>query len=131
MNIYKIASTKRLRFASIKGQLAVEDLFSLPLTSANGVSLDGIAKGINKFLKEAKEESFVDAPSKENTLLQVRLDIVKDIISDKIAERELAKNIAANKVKKQKLLAALARKEDEGIDSMSEADILKQLDDLA
>ena len=76
MNLFEIASRNKLRVPTTKGDLTVEQLWDLPLKSANGLSLDSIAIALNKQL-ESKATSFVDevqAPESSNT--KVLFDIV-------------------------------------------------------
>lgn len=124
MDIYKAAAQKRLRFPILKGLCNVEDLYDLPLTQ-----LDATAKQINTLLKDEQEESFI-SKSKRSTDNQLRLDIVKDVIAYRLAEQEARENRAAKKIQKDKLLAALARKEDAALEDMSAEEIKAQLDAL-
>ena len=131
MNMYKEAAITHLRFPSAKGALAVEDLLSLPLTSSNaGLDLDSIAKVINKALKDSGEESFVEAKSSTSKILQLKLDVLEDIIADRLADRAESEGRVAKKAKKEKLLAALARKEDADLEGKSQEEIQKMLEEL-
>jgi len=71
--MFEKASRSKLRFMSTKGLLTVEDLWDIPLTSKNGVSLDDIAKSLHKQIKESEETSFVEEVSKKNTELSLAL----------------------------------------------------------
>ena len=51
MNLFEIASRNKLRVPTTKGDLTVEQLWDLPLKSANGLSLDSIAIALNKQLE--------------------------------------------------------------------------------
>ena len=59
MNLFEIATRKKLRFPSLKGELSAEQLWDLPLSSRVGLDLDNIAKAVNKDLKAEEEDSFV------------------------------------------------------------------------
>ena len=130
MDMYKKASKMKLRFETNKGQLTAEDLWDIPLTSARGVSLDGIAKAVNRNLKNSEEESFVAAASKASAELQLKLEILKDVIATKITENSAAKSVVLNKAKKEQILGIIAKKQDEGLESMSEDDLKKMLETL-
>jgi hypothetical protein len=110
--------------------LAVEDLWELPLTG-RGVSLDGLAKAVNREVKDSEEESFVSTRSKSNTTLTLKLDILKHIIKVKLEEKELAKTAQERAIKRAKLLRILADKQDQSLQNQSEADIEKMLAELS
>ena len=58
--MFEKAARLKLRFDTSKGLVTVEDLFDLPLTVRNGgASLDNIAKGIARLIRETETESFV------------------------------------------------------------------------
>ena len=81
MNLFEIASRKAYRFASLKGELTVEQLWQLPLTSRGGTDLDTLAKGIFKDLKATEEESFVSVNTNPRRGdLENKLEIIKHII---------------------------------------------------
>ena len=131
MNIFEVASRKKFRFPSGKGNLTVEQLWDLPLTAASGPSLDTTARQINGELKSLDEESFVETKwNPRKTELATQLDIVKHIIAERKADAERAKNRADRAVKRRKLIEALAAKEDAELTSKSKAQLLKELDEL-
>ena len=121
--MFEKAARLALRFTTPKGSLTVEDLWDLPLTSASGASLDNIAKGLNRQIKEATTESFVVKTSKADEELQLKFDIVKHIIEVRLAENEVAKNAAAKKVQKAKLLEVLSRKQDAALEQKTPEEI--------
>jgi hypothetical protein len=131
-DIFATATRKRLRFSSPMGPLSVEDLWELPLTStkANQANLDDIAIAINKKLKESSTESFVRTTVRSNTELQLQMDIVKQIISERIAMDEAAAKRRDKAEMRQKLTAMLAEKEMDELNSKSRDEILKMLEDL-
>lgn len=128
--MFEKASKLKLRFTTKKGQITVEDLWDLPLTSNLGVNLDDIAKGLNKSVKEAEEESFVVKKSRSNTVLELQFDIVKHVIKVKLDEAAAAKLKAENKAKKDKILNILADKEDEELKESSKKQLKKMLSEL-
>jgi hypothetical protein len=130
MDMFKEASKIKLRFGTQKGQVTAEDLWDLPLTSARGVSLDGIARAVNRELKSSEEESFVTTASKASAELTLKLEILKDIIASKVADREASKSKAENKVKKAKILDILAKKQNDSLENMSEEDLKQMVKDL-
>lgn len=126
-NIFERATKAKLRFDSPRGRLTVEDLWDLPLTGA--VSLDNIYKAVNRQVKEAQEESIVN-PTTASTKLNLQLDIIKHIVEVKMEERDKAKEAIENKEKKQRILAALADKEEESLKGKSPEELKAMLKDL-
>ena len=125
MSIFEQASRLTIRFTTPKGTLAVEDLWDLPLTTTanNGISLDNIAKGLNKQIKEADTESFVTASTKADEILQLKFAIVKHVIEVRLAENAAARDAKNKSEQKQKLLAALDRKKNAQLETMSVEEI--------
>lgn len=132
MNIFETASRQKLRFETSKGLLSVEDLWDLPLTSATGkVCLDGIAIELHKQLRSTADVvSFVDEAAKTDSHAQLSFDVVKHVIDQRKAENAAEVEAKKRAETKQRLLAALAKKQEGAIDAMSEEDLLKKLAEL-
>lgn len=127
-NIFEYATRNKLRFASIKGELTVEQLWDVPLRSRDDFNLNVVAKTTNKALKEISEESFVETTkTMEHTRREAAMEVVKFVIETKLTEEEAAKTRAANKQKKEKLLAILAEKQDGKLSELSEKELKKQI----
>lgn len=124
--MFEKASKLKLRFSTTRGAITTEDLWDLPLTSANGVSLDGIAKALNKQVKESEEESFVVAKSNKSSILELQFEIVKHIINVRLDENARRKDLAAAKAQKEKILSVIEAKQDEELLGKS-LDELKKL----
>ena len=127
---FEKASRLNLRFESTKGLLSVEDLWNLPLTSARNSNLDDIAKGLNRELKDTREESFVVKATAGDEALQLKFDIVKHIIGVRMAENEEAKLKAEKKEKKQRLMEILGRKQEEELEGKSPEEIQAMIAEL-
>ncbi len=127
-DIFKQATKLKLRFSSVRGDLTVEDLWDLPLTSKSNLSLDGVGKPIQKVLRESDEDSLVDVPTtSKNELNSLRLAIIKEIISVKQEENLIKQNQAAIESQKALLKQALASKKVDEINSLSVEEIEKRL----
>ena len=131
-NIFETASRAKLRFESTIGLLSVEHLWDLPLTSKQaGQNLNDLAKGVHAALKDRDEVSFVDVTvDREKTELELKLDILKRIIAVKIEERDMAKKASANAARRERIYAALERKQDEALEEMSEEELKAELKNL-
>ena len=131
MNIFEISTRRKFRFNSKIGPLAVEDLWDLPLSSRNE-SLDSIAKGLNRQIKDSEEESFVAPVDTSSALeeLKMRLEIVKHIISVKLAEKETARLATERKNTREKIMSIIESKKNEAMQSMDIKDLEKLLAEL-
>lgn len=123
-NIFEMATRGKYRFP-YRGQISVEDLWDLGVTA-----LDSIFKTLNSQSKAAKEESLLDVKSAEDEILTTQIEIVKYIVSVKQEEANARLKAKERKEQKQKIMSAIARKEDEAIEKMSKEDLQKMLDEL-
>lgn len=131
MSLFEKATRQKLRFPSSKGDLSVEQLWELPLTSANGFDLDTVAKTVNKTVKESAEESFVNkSVNSVNTAAALRLEVVKHIISVKLSEADNATKALAKRQVRQQLLEALDKSKQSELAGLSAEEIQKRLDAL-
>jgi len=124
MSIFEQAARQKLRFKAVNGLVATEDLWDLPLAQ-----LDDIAKGLRKDLRDA-DDSFIDE-KKANTALELRFEIVKHVITAKLADRDAAAIKRENAARRRQLLEVLADKQGESLRSRSIEDIQKELDSLS
>jgi len=123
-NIFEYATRNKVRF-SFRGLISVEDLWDLSLTN-----LDSIYKELNKQSKQSEEESLLNIKTQEDELLNVQIEIVKHIVSVKLAEKEAREKASAKKAQKQKIMSIIAAKQDEALQNSSIDDLKKMLDEL-
>ena len=130
-NIFEYATRNKLRFASIRGELTVEQLWDVPLRSKDYFNLNLVAMTANKALKEITEESFVESKkTAEHTRLETALEVVKYVIETKITEEKAAETHAERKKEKEKLLQILAEKQDGKLSELSEKELQKRIAEL-
>lgn len=126
------ATRKKFRFPSDKGELTVEQLWELPLTSRNGFNLNSIAIGVNTELRSLTEESFVEVdPNPRRSQLRDMLEIVKYVIATRQAEAKAANEKVAKAALRENLREALAAKKTEQLNSLSVEELEAQLAALA
>lgn len=128
VNIFERAARLKLRIQSPRGELAPEQLWDLPLTSKSGFDLDTVARAVHADLKACTEESFV--ATKKNPAAEthaLRLELVKFVIEDKIAEDAARLDAADKAAKKAKIIDALAKKQDQALDAKSIEELQKDL----
>lgn len=108
-----------------KGQIAVEDLYDLPL----GL-LDTVFKTLNAEVQKTDEESLLQTKSAEDDILATKIEIVKYIFNEKLEEKKNRQEAAERKEKKQKIMQIIATKQDEALRNASVEDLQKMLDEL-
>ena len=123
-NIFEYATRNKVRF-SFRGLISVEDLWDLSLTN-----LDAIYKDLKKQSKQSEEESLLNIKTQEDELLNVQIEIVKYIVSVKLAEKEAREKASTKKAQKQKIMSIIAAKQDEALQNSSIDDLQKMLDEL-
>jgi hypothetical protein len=128
--MFEQATRLKLRFDSPKGLLTTEDLWDLPLTSTRGANLNDIAKGLNRELKAAADEDFVNPVVKPDIVPQLKFDVVKHVIDVRLAENDAARLSAERRDKKDRLLELIARKQDESLAAKSVEELQAMVESL-
>lgn len=119
--MFEKASKMKLRF-NYKGLVSTEDLWDLSLQE-----LDGIYKTLNKELKDAKEESLLDERSAADTIVDLKVAIVKHIVEVKKAEKAERENAKLEADQRKLVMSIIAEKKNEKLKSMSVEDLEKLL----
>lgn len=112
-DLFKVAVKKKYRF-NYKGILTVEDLCDLSVED-----LDKIYKSLKSKLKDASEESLLSTTSKEDKELNNKIEIIKIIVTDKLAAKERAQKAAFQKQQNQRILEIIADKQDAALKEKS------------
>lgn len=112
--MFEKALKQKLRFDTSKGSISTEDLWDLSLSSLNE-----IAKEVNKKIKASEEESFIDTKTTTSTKDQLKLEVLKFVIADKIATRDAAKARAEKQAQVAKIKSLIANKADEQLANAS------------
>lgn len=123
-NLFELATRKKFRFSSTKGELSVEDLWDL---SEN--DLDNVYKNLNRQQVKSNEESLLD-DVKADSDIDVAIEIVKHIFNTKRKEAEDRKNRANKAALRNKYINALAKKEDAEIEDMSKEELQAMIDSM-
>lgn len=120
-NLFILATQNKFRFP-FKGQASVEDLWDM-----NVRDLDTVFKALNSQAKQANEESLLTTKSKEDSILEAKIEVVKFIVSAKLAEAEAKRVKAEQKEKKNRIAEILADKQDEELRGKSVAELTAML----
>lgn len=116
------ATRMKLRFEGNGYVLSTEDLWDIPLKGKT-LCLDNVAKQINREIKSAEEESFVEAKSTASTKLNLKMDIVKHIIAVKMEEAKANEKRLANRERKEVIKNILAQKENDELTNKSKEEL--------
>ena len=119
--MYKTAAKQKLRIATVKGALSVEQLWDLSLTE-----IDALAVSLEKEHQESGKKSFLTSRSEKDKTVKLKFDIVLDILNTKVDEAEVLQQKKARKERNQKILSLIEEKKDETSKSKS----VKQLESL-
>lgn len=122
--MFEIATRTKMRFP-FKGMVSVEDLWDLSVRD-----LDSIFKTLNAQVKKSQEESLLATKTKEDETLAIQIEIVKHIVSVKLAEAEAAKKSKEISAQKQKIMEILAAKKDADLQNKSIDELQAMLEGL-
>ena len=122
-DIFKNAVKKKYRW-NFRGLCTVEDLWDL-----NVENLDDIYKSLKKQQKDNSGESLLTTVSKEDKIIEEKIEIVKAIVIDKLAAAEKAKNAAKKRRENQRILEIMADKKDAALKEKSIEELQEMLSD--
>lgn len=124
MNVFEYATRNKVRFP-YKGSITTEDLWDLSVTE-----LDKIYKTLNAQVKQTQEESLLESKNEVDELLENQIGIIKHIVSVKLREQEARDKAAEKAAQRQKIMAIIAKKQDESLENASLDDLQAMLDAL-
>lgn len=123
--MFKKASKLKLRFNTTFGIVSAEDLWDLSLED-----LDEIAKELSKTVKANEEESFIGSKNMTRSKDELRFEIVKDVIKDKLEARDVSINAKAKRATKARILEIIESKKDQAMGEKSIEDLQAELDGM-
>lgn len=123
-NLFELATKNNYQFP-FRGMINVIDLWTLSITN-----LDSVFKILNAEVKKSEEESLLSVKTKEDEELSNKIEIVKHIVTVKLAEKEARENAKKNKEMRQRLLEIKAKRQDAALEDMSDEDLDKMLAEL-
>jgi tryptophan 2,3-dioxygenase len=112
-DLFKIATKRKYRF-NYKGHATVEDLWDLSVEE-----LDKIYKNLKSLQKNASEESLLQTVTKEDKELNNKIEIIKTIVTDKLAAKDRAMKAASQRAQNQRILEIMADKQDAALKEKS------------
>ncbi len=122
--MYKDASKQKLRFATSKGSLSVEQLWDLSISD-----LDNLAVSLQEAYEKSKGKSFLEKRTTKDKGLKLQFDIALDILQTKVEESEAAKKKAERKANNQKIMALISEKQDAALANKSIKELTAMLEE--
>lgn len=118
VTIYETAARKKFRFP-YKGTVNVEDLWDL-----SPEALDSIFKNLNAQVKTIRqEESLLSSGAEEDVELNMKIALIRHIVSTKVAEKEIKLHEKERAEKRQRIMELIEKKKDESLNNMSEEEL--------
>jgi hypothetical protein len=124
MDAYKEVTRAGIRFATAKGSLSVEQLWHLSINE-----LDALAVALKEEYEKSGKRSFVVKSTAKDKVVKLKFDVVLDILTTKVEEREAEQIVAENKAHNKKILELIAEKKDDKLKNMSISQLEAMLKD--
>ena len=118
--MYKEATKLKLRFTTTRGTLATEQLWDLSIDA-----LDKLAIEAEKAYKDSGKKSFVVKKSKKDKLLKLKFDIILDILTTKVEEKEEQQNALEVKRHNERIDELIMKKKEEQLAGLSVEELEK------
>ncbi len=123
-NMFEVAARSKMRFP-FRGLISVEDLWDLSTRD-----LDIVFKTLNRELKQVKEESLLENKTQENKELEIKVEIIKYIVTVKLEEEQLKVKAREVKEQKQKIMEILSTKKDDALQNKSIEELQQMLNEI-
>lgn len=123
--MFEVAARKKYRFKATNGMVSVEDLWDLTLTHLNS-----IAVALNKQIREASEDSFLETAKKADVDTVNKLEIVKHVIKVKQDEKKASEAAKDKAQRKQELMEIIKQKQNQELTNKSIDELVKELESL-
>lgn len=117
-----IEATKKNYQFPFRGMINVIDLWELSVQN-----LDLVFKSLNADYKKSEEESLLSVQTKESEELSEKIEIVKYIVNEKLAEKKAKEDAKKNREMKQRLLEIKAKRQDAALEGLSDAELDKMI----
>lgn len=117
-----IEATKKNYQFPFRGMINIIDLWELSVQS-----LDLVFKSLNADYKKSEEESLLSVQTKESEELSEKIEIVKYIVNEKLAEKKAKEDAKKNREMKQRLLEIKAKRQDAALEGLSDAELDKMI----
>ena len=121
-DLFVVASRKQYRFKLNNGNATVEDLWDLNLETLNV-----LAKAAKKEVDSLAEEDFISAKPAASKDTENKFEILKYVIGVKLQEKQAKADAVAKRAKAAQIKELLAEKQNQAMQSKTEAELLAEL----
>lgn len=128
-NVFERASRELdgLRFPSVKGLRPIHELWTIPLTSVNGFSVNDIGKEVKAQLKELSADSEdlvrMDKVSDKVRVLEIKLEVILKVIEIRVSENKAQAELKANRKHNARIAELIEEKEAEELKGKTIAEL--------
>lgn len=133
-NLFILATRNKYRFQSNVGQLSVEDLWGLPITSqrSEALTLSMLAQNINAKIKPTEGLEWLETQREnaEQEELKNKLSIIKYIVETRRAEATARQEAESKAQLLAKLKAEKTRRKEQNLMEQSDEDLEKLIAEL-
>lgn len=124
-NVFMLAAKKKLRFASPRGQLEVEDLFDIDLRN-----LDTLAVQLHEAVEGLGNKTFIAVKRRDTDNTALKFEVVKAVIDFRLDEKAALEARAEKSAQKTFLKNLLERKQISALEDLPLEEIQKRLNAL-
>lgn len=125
-DVFKLGVRKKIRFASAKGLLTMEDLFELPLTTG-ATNLNSMARERAQLIRENSQDNFVANATTGNAQVNLELEILKEVITIRVKENKSKVKSAERAKQRTLILDIIDEKQNEELKNNSIKELKKML----
>ena len=122
-NLFEIATRRKFRFETTRGNLTIEELWDLSIES-----LDRIAVALHKKVNSEETVSFVNTSKKVNTGDELKLEIVLHVINVRVSEASESRERQLKAERARTIRDELERRKEDAIKTKSDEELAKELE---
>lgn len=124
MDAFQAATKNAYRYTTTVGKVTTEDLWNLNLEQ-----LDALAVRYDEAVSASPTKSFIKTVNPNDLVIKNKFKVVKSIIDYKLKVIETAQKAAATKAMKNKVMEAIAQKQDGALQEKSLEELQAMLEE--
>lgn len=127
VNLFEWATKNKVRFESTRGLLTVEDLWTLPLTSKNGVSLKTVYASLKDVV--GVDDDFLKEMSEKDIDAERKMSIIKHIAEQRQEEAKASEERAKKRERNALIRDMIHEREIDSLREKTPEELRKMLDE--